>query len=190
MRKYKLCKSISDDFMYVYSPACKAYKEFVVEDDCIHNSFNEEINDWDYISIVTKDKYTSGVTVKTKCAFEKFGAPLIVFTDDIFEGKDGRPTYGHHFEIVAYEDGINIWSIVPWWERTERPIKSERIGFIEFPVDANALVELEVKIEKGKIIATLCGKTVDVEYSSIPEEFHVGITACEGVNKFTEFVID
>ena len=190
MKKYDLCKSVSDDFMYVYSPVCKEYKEFIVEEDCIRNSYNEALQDWDYISIVTKDKYTSGTKVTTKCSFDKFGAPLIVFTDDISPDDNGIPTYGHHYEIVAYENGINIWSIVPWPERVERPIKPTKIAFLEFPVKENTLLDLEVTVEKGKIIAKLCDRVVEVEDSQIPESFHIGITACEGVNKFTVLTIE
>ena len=190
MKKYELCKTVSDDFMYVYSPICKEYKKFITEDDCIRNSYNEGLQDWDYISIVTKEKYSAGTTVTTKCSFDKFGAPLIVFTDDIFEDEKGIPTYGHHYEIVAYEEGINIWSIVPWPDRVERPIKPTKIAFLQFPVEADTLLDLEVIIEKGKITAKMCGQVVEVEDSEIPESFHVGITACEGVNKFTELTID
>jgi hypothetical protein len=50
--------------------------------------------------------------------------------------------------------------------------------------------ELEVEIEKGKITAKLCGKTIVAEDSEIPESFHVGITACEGENTFSEFIIE
>ena len=189
MKKYQFAKGISNDFMYVYSPICKAFKEFITEDDCIRNSYNEDIKDWDYISIVTKEKYPQGVTIATTCSFDKYGAPLIVFGNDITKDENGRLRYGHHFEVVAYENGVNIWSIVPWPEREERPIKPTKIAFMEFPVDAGEYIDLEVKIADNKITVNMCGKTLEVEDKEIPAEFHVGITACEGVNKFTQLTI-
>ena len=190
MKEYKLCNSISDDFMYVYSPACKYYKEFIVEDDCIHNTYNDELQDWDYVSMVSKKRYSVGTKITTKCSFAKFGAPLIVFSDDISKDENGRNIYGHHYEIVAYEDGINIWSIVRCPERKEKPIFPTKVGSLSFHVDENTLIELEVTVEKGKIIAKLCGQVLEVTYSEIPEKFHVGITACEGDNRFTELKIE
>lgn len=189
MKKYKLCNSISDDFMYVYSPNCKSYKEFTIKDDCIKNSYNEELKDWDYISIVTKEKYTAETTIITKCLFKSFGAPLIVFTDDVFEGESERLTYGHHYEVVAYENGINVWSIVPWRENTARPIKATLIATAEFPVKADIIFELSVTIKKGKLIINLCDHILEATDNKIPESFYVGITACEGENEFAEFVI-
>ena len=189
MKKYHL-NCVSEDFMYVYSPICKVFKEFIAEDECIKNSYNDDIKDWDYISIVTKDKYSSGTTVSTVCSFDKYGAPLIVFTDDIVNDENGIRRYGHHYEVVAYENGINIWSIVPWHERGERPIKPTKIAFLEFPVKEDDFFELKVKVDSDKITVNMCGQTLEVNDAQIPEEFHIGITACEGVNKFREFTIE
>lgn len=189
MKKYDFTKGISDDFFYVVSPATKAFKEWTICKDGIKNSYNEDICDFDYISMVTKEKQKKGTKLKARCSFESFGAPLIVFSDDIKE-VDGKMTYGLHFEIVAYENGINIWSIIPYPPRVEKPVKPTKIGSLEFEVDAKKMHDLEVEIEKGKITATLCKKTVIAECDEIPESFHVGITACEGDNTFSEFIIE
>ena len=178
---------IADDFMYVYSPICKVFNEFIPEADYIRNSFNDEINDWDYISIVTKKKYSSGTTAVATCSFKSYGAPIIVFTDDICIGKNGKRTYGHHYEVVAYEDGINIWSIVPYPERLERPVLPTKIAFLKFPVKADTEIKLEVTIENKMIVVKMCNHILKVSDSNIPEKFHIGITACEGENKFYEF---
>lgn len=188
MKSYIFKRGVSDDFMYVYSPNCKAYKEFTIRDGCICNGYNGEINDWDYISIVTKEKYSQGTIIKTKCSFEKYGAPLIVFSDDISK-VDGVLKYGHHYEVVAYENGINIWSIDPMPENPERPIKTKKIGFIEFSINAGDIIELEVKIGENKIMASIGEYKIEAEDERVPSNFHVGITACEGKNFFTELTI-
>ncbi|MBQ7901934.1 MAG: hypothetical protein IJ365_08250 [Clostridia bacterium] len=178
-----------NDFMYVYSPVCKAYKEFIQLDNCIANSYNEQIGDWDYISIVTKQKYTAGTKVSTKCSFDKFGAPLIVFTNDI-RSVDGRNEYVLHFEAVAYENGFNVWHIVPWPERTERPIKPTKICFEDFKVEDGSVVDLAVEFKQKVISVTVNGVTAEVANDDMPDSFHVGITACEGVNKFYDLIIE
>ncbi len=190
MKNFNLEKNLCDEFMYVYSPAVKDFKTFIQNEGNICNEFNKKINDWDYISIVTKEKYKSGCVVKTKCSFDKFGAPLIVFSDDITTDENGYKRYGHHYEVVAYEDGINVWCIDPDPSRVERPIAPKRIAFAEFPVEAGKEIELEVEICEGKIISRMLGCELVAEDCGIPAEFHVGITACEGKNYFYGFSVE
>ena len=191
MKKYDFSKGCwnSDDFMYVYSPICKAYKEFIQHHDCISNSYNEEIKDWDYISIVTKEKYPVGTKVSTRCNFDKYGAPIIVFTDDLLE-RHGRCEYGLHFEVVGYEDGFNIWHIGPWYENEKRPIKPTKICFEEFKIADESIIDISVEFMNKAIRVSVNGVEALVENEDLPESFHVGITACEGVNKFFDLVIE
>ena len=179
-----------DDFFYAYSPAAKAHKKFIQDGDCIRNSYNEDISDYDYISIVTKEKFSSPVTIRTKCSFESFGAPLIVLSDDISKNADGTNIYGLHFESVAYEEGGNVWHIVPWPERKECPRRSSLIGKTRFPIDDNSLIDIEITIQGNQIISTINGNDFIVTHDDIPEKFHVGITACEGINRFYNFSVE
>lgn len=191
IKKYDFSKDCwnKEDFMYVYSPNCKAYKEFIQDTDSIINDFNKNIDDYDYLSIVTKRKYSEGVKVKTVCSFDSYGAPLIVLSDDIIE-KDNRLEYVLHFEAVAYENGCNVWHIVPWSERVERPIKPTKIAFSEFKIEDGSKIELTLEVQHKKFIITVNGQTLEVENDEIPKSFHVGITACEGINRFYNLTIE
>ncbi len=180
----------NNDFIYVYSPASKAYKEFIQEQSCIVNSFNEEINDFDYISMVTKGKYTHGVKISTKCSFEKYGAPLIVLTNDISKNLRGESIYGTHFEIVPYENGCNVWKIVSAPERVSRPIISTALVRMEFKVEAKIIIDLGVEVKEKSLLIRVNDTEFQVENNDIPESFQVGITACEGINRFFELVIE
>lgn len=180
----------TDDFMYVVAPHSKEYKEFTQEANYIKNNFNKNTNDFDYISLVTKEKFSSGIKVHTKCSFEKYGAPLIVITDDISPNKDGINQYGLHFEIVAYEEGCQVWHIAPYPPRVEKPIKPTLIGKSLFRIEENSEIDIEVLIEKNKLLITINGRRLDVEHPELPDNFHVGITACEGVNNFYEFDVE
>jgi len=178
---------IENAFMYAYSPVCKEFNEFVFEDNHIQNSFNKDIGGWNHISILTKNRFSSGTIAVAKCSFKSYGAPAIVITDDIFIDKNGKLIYGHYYEVVAYENGVNIWSVQPYPKRLERPIMPTKIGFLNFPVMADSEIELEVKIEKNLIIVKMCNHILEASDSNIPEKFHIGITACEGENKFYKF---
>lgn len=175
------------DFFYVYSPICREFKTFTAENDHVRNLLTE--SGFEYISVQSKEKYGSGVEVSTVCSFDSYGAPLIVITDDIKEEAKGLKRYGLHFEIVAYENGINVWHILPFPQRTEKPIEPTKIAFSRFPIKAGSKIEMSVKIEGKKFIINVNGNMLEVENNDIPATFHVGFTACEGVNRFNNFTI-
>lgn len=178
------------DFDYAYSPHAIGRNRFMMYNDCVANFEPEKVEDFSYVSIITKKKYGIGVKATAKCAFEKIGAPLIVFTDDMTDEDGGTKLYGLHFEVVAYEGGCNVWHVVPNPENTARPIKSTKIGFAEFEIQPDELITISVEFMKGKIAVDINGNSFEVENSDIPESFNVGVTACEGPNKFYEFTIE
>lgn len=178
-----------EKFIYVSSPASKSKKKFIQKEDYIENSYNEEIQDFDYISMVTKEKYESGVTVRVKCSFEKFGAPLIVFTDDYTQLADRTYQYGLHFEVVAYENGCNVWHIVPGKEE-KNPIDVSKVNSLEFPIEDKSIIDMEVTIKGKKLWIRVNDKNFVAEHEDLPDSMHVGITACEGINQFYEMEIE
>lgn len=189
IKNYLLTKEhqsqIEKDFFYVVSPATKAKATFIYNDDHISNQYNENIFDFDYISIVTQKKYSCGVKIKTICSFDSFGAPLIVISDDITNGK-----YGLHFEIVAYEDGCNVWHILPSNGKAETPIIPSLIASAVFKISEKSVIELQVTVKNKMFEISINGNKLTVSNSDIPEQFHVGITACEGVNRFYSLSIE
>jgi len=194
-RHYNFSGGVPADFFNISSLTAKSDTRFRVEDGHIVNAYNENIGDYDYISILTSKRYGGKVTMSTRCSFDSFGAPLIVFTDDFRTDETGHNFYGLHFEIVAYENGINIWHIIPAAEGAPRPIKVTKIAFAEFDVEAGKELELTVTVEGKRITARMAGSdgqihTLTVENDDIPERFHVGITACEGINRFASFTVE
>ncbi|MBR3601378.1 MAG: hypothetical protein IKL49_03535 [Lachnospiraceae bacterium] len=181
--------NLEDKFIYVSSPASKSKNKFIQKEDCIENGYNEKIKDYDYISIITKEKYKDGVTVRVKCSFDKFGAPLIVFTDDCKQLEDGSFQYGLHFEVVAYENGCNVWHIVPGKE-DKNPIDVTKVDAVEFFIEDKSIVDMEVTIKEKKLYIRVNDKKFVAEHEDISNQMHVGITACEGINHFYEFEVD
>lgn len=181
--------NLEEKFIYITSPASKSKNKFIQKEDCIENSYNEEIKDYDYISIITKEKYSDGVTVRVKCSFDKFGAPLIVFTDDYKQMEDGGYQYGLHFEVVAYENGCNVWHIVPGKEE-KNPIDVTKVDSREFAIADKSIIDMEVSIKDKQLFIRVNDETFVAEHEDIPKQMHVGITACEGVNQFYEFEVE
>ena len=181
--------NLEDEFIYVSSPASKSKKKFVQKENCIENTYNEEIKDFDYVSIITKEKYNNGVTVRVKCSFDTFGAPLIVITDDYKTLENGSYQYGLHFEVVAYENGCNVWHIVPGKEE-KNPIDVTKVNAIEFPIEDKSMIDMEVTIKSQKLYIRVNDQSFMAKHEEIPNQMHVGITACEGINQFYEFEVE
>lgn len=181
--------NLEEKFIYITSPVSKSKNKFIQKEDCIENSYNEEIKDYDYISIITKEKYSDGVTVRVKCSFDKFGAPLLVFTDDYKQMEDRGYQYGLHFEVVAYENGCNVWHIVPGKEE-KNPIDVTKVDSREFAIADKSVIDMEVTTKDKKLFIRVNDETFVAEHGDIPKQMYVGITACEGVNQFYEFEVE
>ena len=184
-RKYILSKQnereITRDFTYAISHFVKERKRFTFEEDCIRNQQSTvETCGFEYVSMITRKKFASGTKVQTECSFEKFGAPLIVFTNQINDC-----TYGENFEVVAWEKGCNVWQIVPDIEK-----EPKLIGQFLFPIETNSKVKLGVEFFKKRIEISINGRKYNLINPHFPEEFYVGFTACEGINRFYFFAIE
>lgn len=177
-----------DDFFFCYSPLWKSRVEFLQEENSVTNNYGD--GKPHYISILTKEKYKTGVHLRAKCSFQAFGAPLIVISDDVSLNENGEMHYGLHFETVAWYKGLNVWRVVPWPEREVRPIHSTLIGSKTFTIENDAIVEIDMIVRKNELYVGIDGHYITIPHEEIPESFHVGVTACEGFNRFYEFTIE
>ena len=182
--------NIEDKFFYAYSPHARSVSKFQMNDGYVANYVGGKPEDFSYTSIITKEKHGEGCRVATRCSFGKFGAPLIVFAEKLCEGRNDMKLYDLHFEVVAYEGGFNVWHVLPNYENAVRPIKSTKIAFEEFEILPDEMIDIEVRFGKKKIEISINGHTATVENEGFPETFHVGITGCEGPNKFYELEIE
>ena len=106
--------------------------------------------------------------------------------NDIHQSKNGIFKYGLHFEAVGYENGVNVWRIKAASEDT---VDNTNLIRQKFPVEAGKIFVLRVKVEAGGFAVSLDEESFFVEADFIPEEFHAGITACEGINRFYDLTI-
>lgn len=179
-----------EDFEYVYSPRCVEFKEFKEESDCLVNAEGKALFGYEYISLITKQKYGVGTKAYTRCSFESFGAPLIVLSEDIGTDAEGRRIYGKHFEVVAYEDGCNVWYIVPAPKGSEDPVIPTLIFEEHCNIEEGSPIDIWVEVEEKKLRFSVNGKVAEVEHAEIPAQFQIGFTACEGINRFFRFDVE
>lgn len=176
-------------FDYVYSPNCQEYKKFEQTADCIKNNKGNYWNGYEYISILEKGLYQSGVTISTLCSFESFGAPLLVFTNEVIKDGNGNYRFGVHYEVVAYENGCNVWLVEPKTEG-DKKIKSTLLSKLEFSIQNNENIQIIIDIEEKNLNININGHKLDVTIPDFPDKFRVGITACEGLNRFYNLKIE
>jgi len=177
-----------DDFTYTCSPRWKDHKEFIQKDGYITNDYGD--GKLYYISLLTNKKYKKGTKIYARCSFKSFGAPLIVLSDDVAPNEEGEMYYGLHFEAVAWFKGLNVWRVIPSPERPLLQVHSTLLNASEFTIEDESMVEIEVTVEEKTLLIDINGHKLTVENDEIPESFRVGITACEGLNRFYELTIE
>ena len=184
-----LTRGIPDSMFYAYAPHSKSEGEFVLDDGCIRNCYNEKISDYDYTTLVLKEKMKLGTRSTVECSFDKYGAPLVVITDALYE-KDGIYRYGEHFEAVAFRRGCNVWhNTLPDNPTRKKPVISEKLHFEDIPTEDGTRVKLSVEFLKGEIKVEMNGKAFSVK-ADVPSEFYLGFTGCEGINRFYSFTVE
>lgn len=175
----------SKEFRYVYSPRWIVGTRPQQEKDCIVNSVNPTNGEFDYISLVTEEKYQTGVCLETSCSFDHFGAPLIVISDDMYKDENGEWLFGIHYEIVLYNKGINVWKV----DCNPNVIKWHKEMWLDLPVSEKEIHKFSVKVLDQMLDITIGEHHVLVRVEHLPKEFHVGVTLCEGINRFYDFTI-
>ena len=172
-----------DGFFYCYSLQSKSEGVFIREEDCIRNEYKENIRDYEYTTAMLKERITVGDSVTVECSFEKRGAPLLVISDEIFmRGK--TPYYGTHFEAVAFEEGLNVWYNRPSPDGSTKPLITEKLHHESIPTPNHSRVILTIELGESSIKCVMNGVEVIVSHPDIPRTCYLGITGCEGINRF------
>lgn len=184
------------DWILVKSPRWSNIGAWVQKEDHIQNrvpegATKEELqgkrNPETYASMVRKQMVTGKAKVSANMSFDYRMAPEIVIAGPLGADKDGYPEYREHWEIVLYDEGLNVWHHEikdgkPFWRKA---------AFLNTKYEAGKVYKLEAEIvftAKTPILTVRCdGKTFGCMLPTLPNDYYVGITACEGINKFYDF---
>ncbi len=176
-----------DRLVHAYTARFQGTAKFVQEETCVRNSANEASADgFDYISLVSKEKYGSGTCISATCDFEAYGAPLLVFPHALTADENGELRYSDYHEVVLYENGINVWTLY----RDGEAIKYDKVFASKFPVEAAQQHRISVTLLEKGLEIFFRNHHYYVQLSDLPEQVHVGLTACEGINRFYDFTIE
>lgn len=171
---------------------------FVQNDDHIANRCPEGVSDEElyarhvtelYASIVHPRKATGGGTVTSTMSFDHLMAPLIVITPELDVDDQGRHAFKKHYEVVLYNEGINVWHYT--WENGR--LSWHLAAYARAPFEPGKKYTLEVSLSRGKREMRMnvsCGGVVfGFEDPELPEDFYAGVTGCEGRNRFYNFTL-
>ncbi len=173
--------------------------DFEQADDHIVNRAPKDVSDEElykkhvcdvYSSIVYPEKLSGSFEVASTMSFDHLMAPLIVLTPELDKDEKGRYVFKRHFEVVLYNEGINVWH---YRYDANGKLTWYLAAFARAKFDAKTKYELKVKVQKGKFNPRMTIECGDVRFGyESPElvgELYAGITGCEGRNRFYDFTL-
>ena len=172
---------------YAYSYRFDATPVFVQKEDHVENkAYGTGLYEYDNISVLTKEKYTAGTKITTRCSFEDVGAPLLLIADKLYTDERGVLRYGDYIEIVLYKNGMNVWRMY----MKDKQVTWKNLVRVKYPVAEGEIHELSAEITEDWLKITAAGQETCLYVPELYPSFHLGIDACEGPNSFYGFEIE
>lgn len=144
-----------------------------------------------YAAMIYKNPLTGNHKIKAEMSFDYRMAPSIVIAEKPGASAKGYPEFRTHYEIVLFDQGINVWR--HWFNDKGKQVW-RKVAYLKTTFKPNVKYDMEVKIVftgRGPVMSV---KVDDHEIGYIddllPKTFYAGIVACEGVNRFYEFEIE
>ena len=140
-----------------------------------------------YSCLVLDRKFSIPCVISSTMSFDHLMAPLIVIAPDFGKNAAGQREQRDHFEIVLFNQGLNIWR-----HSFENGKPSYYLaGYLKASFLPKAKYTLQVKLFKnryGKQLEVTCGEhCFAIRDNSLPDTFYAGIIGCEGRNRFYDF---
>ena len=171
----------TDDMTYAYTYRFNETPVFTQQDDCVENKrCSDNKYGFEQITMLTKEKHRAGIRISSKCSFDKYGAPLFMLTDQLTKDENGNMRFGDYFEVVLYERGVNVWFL----HREDGEVKVQNLLRVEFPITAAEIHTLTTEIKEKTFVIYADEHKIQLHVPNLFESFHIGITACEGINHF------
>ena len=172
---------------YAYTRRFEPTPRFTQMPDYISNlAADDGPGGYENISLLTSKRYTYGTKVSTTLAFEGLGAPIIMFAEHMDRDENGEWRFDDYFEVVMYKNGINVWRLYP----KDGKVCWHKLVGVEFPIQEGVCHNLTVQINEKTIVVEAEGHKITLWSEELPCRFHVGIDACEGINRFYDLTIN
>lgn len=189
----------AEDFFMVKSPRWENVYQWAQEEDHIVQDVPAEVTDVelrgasgsrDYVSMCYKEKISTKekLTFSSEMSFDERMAPLLVIAPEIGLSKRGVPEFREHYEIVLFDEGINIWH--HFWKDGKPSWTLAAYARRQFLPKTKYRLEVSVSQVRGGMIEVRCdGLVMGCLAEGMPDALFLGITGCEGRNRFYDFRI-
>ena len=190
-----------NDFVMVKGPRWESFGTWRQMDDHIVQEVPDKYSEVElhkgmhhlsYVSMcfAKKIRMAKKVICSSTMSFDYRMAPLIVIAPVL--GRDeklGVPEFREHWEIVLYDKGINVWQHT--WENGKPAwVKFSYLLENYLPNTQYQLNAAITDTPKGQMLEVECnGKKFGCFLPGLGKEFYLGITGCEGRNRFYDFKI-
>ena len=173
--------------------------------DCVMNANDPKWTDEDlyknhqadvYSSLILTNRFRGDVTFSSKMSFDHRMAPSLVIAGEFATDAEGRKAFRDHYEVVLFEDGLNVW-------RHRRPNggkpEIEKAAYASHVFKRKTPYVLTVELRRKKAYGG--GLTTDVKVSAdgtevgfcdetVPAVYSVGLLGSEGRCRFYDFTVD
>lgn len=174
-------------FQYAYTWRFPETPKFRQEESCIVNTKDGiRQNGCDFTSILLKKMYGVGTKISFTASFESYGAPLLVIADALDRDENGVLRFGDYQEVVLWENGVNIWD----FHREDGQVKIDWVLRNDFPLAPGEVHELKVELAKKRLKIWVKDRYFELMMANLPEKVYLGITACEGINRFYGLTVE
>jgi len=178
-----------DMLLRAYSFRFTETPDFIQRNDHITTAVNPQHREgFDNISLLSMEKYSPGVKASLRCSFDGQGCPEIIIVEDTELCSDGVIRYGACFEVILYKDGVNVWR--HYMDASNHRCYWHKRMALAMPITEKDVHVLNVEVADKSINFSVDGIGVYLRTEDLPEHFHIGTTACEGIVRLYELVID
>ena len=188
--------------------------EWVQEPKCIANKVPADATPQEmlgrragevYTAMLLKKKFKGNAVISCTMEFDDRMAPGIIIAAEPVKA-DGKLELREHFEVILYDDGLNVWH--HFFLKTDPKSKNKRAlaeGMDQRWRKQSYLSEkkfykpktpytLTVSVKftgRGPQIEVACGGRVVGYYEPkmFDGEYRIGLVGCEGVNRFYDFKV-
>ena len=173
--------------------------------DCVMNANDPVWTDEDlfknhqadvYSSLILTNRFRGDITFSSTMSFDHRMAPSLVIAGEFATDAQGRKSFRDIYEIVLFEDGLNVW-------RHRRPnggkSEIEKVTYTAHVFKKKTPYELKVVLSRKKayggrlttdIRVAADGVEVGFRDETVPAVYSVGLIGSEGRCRFYDLTVD
>ena len=145
--------------------------------------------DESYAALVWKTPVEGTVEFSSVMSFDARMAPLLVIAPALEGLPDGRHELREHWEIVLYDEGLNIWH----HEYRDGKPSWYLAAYMKSRFEPGRRYDLRVRVaqrRQRRMLTVICdGRELGYFEPGLPERFHVGLVGCEGPCRFYDLKV-